>query len=526
MAKWNVKNEKLNHQNLVESIYRSRGIHDFRHLFELDERNFYDPYQLKDMQKVVDRIMDAIKKKQKILIYGDYDVDGITSTFLMYKTIKDLGGRVFYDIPNRFVDGYGLTHSKTFDIINDDFHLVITVDNGIKSVHEVDTLMSNGVDVIVTDHHESDGNLPNAYAIIHTSLSDYPFKSLAGVGVAFKVAQALIGDDALELSDLAALGTIADMMPLVDENRAIVNIGLKQVSKSTNVGIRKLAEFLNISQVSVADVQFKIAPRINACGRMKSAKLAMELLLSETEHIALKNIHEIEETNNKRKLLTKRLYDEAINQVDNDAPSIIIHSPKMHEGVLGIVASRLANEYSKVAVVLKEDEYTYKGSIRSYNGVDVIYILRKLKDILLRFGGHQNAAGLEFIKEHLDEFKTRFNELMPTATYEDIIEAEGVINIEQLPVQQIVELERFDLKDAVFIFPDIPVTRKYLIKGLHTKLVINSETEAIFFNNKSLYYKLEKEPFVSLLGRLDINSFRGNVKKQIMIDDYSFKYEK
>ena len=336
----------------------------------------------------------------------------------------------------------------------------------------------------------------------------------------------MIGDDALELSDLAALGTIADMMPLVDENRAIVNIGLKQVSKSTNVGIRKLAEFLGISQVSVADVQFKIAPRINACGRMKSAKLAMELLLSETEQIAVKNIEEIEETNNKRKLLTKRLYDEALTQIDNDAPSIIIHSPKMHEGVLGIVASRLANEYSKVAVVLKEDDYTYKGSIRSYNGVDVIYILRKLKDMLLRFGGHQNAAGLEFVKEHLSDFKKRFNDLMPTATYEDVTEAEGIIQVEKLPVQQIVELERFDLKDAVFVFPNIPVTRKYLIKGLHTKLVIDNETEAIFFNNKSLYYKLENKTYVSLLGRLDINTFRGRTKKQIMIDDYSFTYEK
>ncbi len=520
MYKWKIRNENLNQNTLVKDIYRARGVNDYQKLFNLDERNLNDPYQFKDMQKTVDRIMDAIKEEEKILIYGDYDVDGITSTFILYKTLKDLGANIYYDIPNRFVDGYGLTYSKTYEIINDDFDLVITVDNGIKSTFEAKVLKENGVDLIITDHHEQEGDLPDAYTIIHTALSDYPFKPLAGVGVAFKLSQALIGDDALIYIDIVALGTIADMMPLVDENRAIVNLGLKKMISSENLGIAKLISFLNLTRPSVADIQFKIAPRLNACGRMKSAKIAVELLLSTDPKIALRYLEEIEEINNKRKKLTKVLFNEALSQLNEKDPSIIIHSPIMHEGVLGIIASRLANEYSKVSVVLKEEEFTFKGSIRSYGSVDVIYVLREIKDLLVRYGGHQNAAGLEFKKENFAEFKHRFNELIPKAKREDLTIAEGVIDINSLAIKQINELDHYDLKDSLFVFPNISPTSKYLIKGEHSKLLINHSTEAIFFNNKNLHSKITKTTRVNLLGRLDTNTFRGQTKKQILIEDF------
>jgi len=523
MYKWKIRNQQLDVSRLVEDIYRARGIEDYLLLFNLNEKSFYDPYLLNDMQKTVDRIMKAIKNKEKILVYGDYDVDGITSTFIVYDTLKNLGANVSFDIPNRFVDGYGLTYSKTFDIINEDYKLVITVDNGIKSIEEVKYFKENNVDIIITDHHEKEGELPDAFAIIHTSLSDYPFKPLAGVGVAFKLSQALIGDDALEYSDIAALGTIADMMPLYDENRAIVNVGLKKMNNSSNIGLRSLISFLELTVPSVADVQYKIGPRINACGRMKSAMLGVHLFQSETSADAVKLLSEIEDTNNKRKKLTKDLYIEAVNMVDHTKPSIIVHSPKMHEGVIGIVASRLANEYSKVSVVLKEDDFTFKGSIRSYNGVDVIYILNELKDLLIRHGGHQNAAGLEFVKENLNEFKKRFNELIPNAVRDDIVVAEGVVDINKLSVEQIMDLDKYDLRDSLFVFEDVYPENRYLIKGEHTKLILNSTTEAIFFNNKNLYSKLYNNQSVSLLGRLDVNYFRGRYKKQIIIDDYYIK---
>jgi single-stranded-DNA-specific exonuclease len=386
--KWKIKNPNIDQSNLVEEIYKQRGVQDYKALFALNENDFLDPYLLNDMQKVVDRIMDAIEQKQKILVYGDYDVDGITSTFIIYHTLKKLGANIDYDIPNRFIDGYGLSMSKAFDIINEEFDLVITVDNGIKSIDEAKIFKENHVDLIITDHHEKEEILPLAYAIIHTDLSDYPFKPLAGVGVAFKLSQALIGEDALEYADLAALGTIADMMPLIEENRAIVNVGLKKMKQSRNVGLRNLLSFLDITKPSVSDIQFKVAPRINACGRMKSAKLAMQLLDSQTTYDAIKIIGVIEEINNNRKNLTKVLYNEAVSQINHSEKAIIVHSPKMHEGVLGIVASRLANEFSKVSVVLKEDEFTYKGSIRSYNGVDLIYVLEQCKNMLIRYGGH------------------------------------------------------------------------------------------------------------------------------------------
>ncbi len=520
MYKWKIKNEHLDQTRLVEDIYRSRGVSDYQILFSLNERDLNDPYLLKDMQKSVDRIMKAVKLKEKILIYGDYDVDGITSTYILYKTLKDLGGNIYYDIPNRFVDGYGLSYSKTYDIINEEFNLVITVDNGIKSIFEAKVLKDNGVDLIITDHHEYEGELPCAYSIIHTALSEYPFKPLAGVGVAFKLAQALIGDDALEYVDIVALGTIADMMPLVEENRAIVNLGLKKMIASENLGLAKLISFLDLKYPSVADIQFKIAPRLNACGRMKSAKIAVKLLLSKDNHTALQYLEEIEEINNKRKNLTKVLFNEALSQLNDSEPSIIIHSPIMHEGVLGIIASRLANEYSKVSVVLKEEEFTFKGSIRSYSSVDVIYVLREIKDLLVRYGGHQNAAGLEFKKENFNEFKRRFNELIPTAKREEYTVAEGVINIHKLDIKQIFDLERYDLKDSLFIFDEIVPESKYLIKGEHTKIMINSSTEAIFFNNKNLHRKINRSSSITLLGRLDVNTFRGRSKKQILIEDF------
>ena len=517
---WKLKNESLDQTKLVEEIYKERGIVNYQELFDLDEENLYDPYLINDMQKAVDRILHAIKQKQRILVYGDYDVDGITSTYVLYKTIQKLGGHVDYDIPNRFIDGYGLSVSKAFEIINDDYQLVLTVDNGIKSVEEAKIFKDNKVDFIITDHHEQEDQLPDAYAIIHTSLSEYPFKPLAGVGVAFKLVQALIGDEALEYIDIVAIGTIADMMPLLDENRAIVNIGLKKLAASTNIGLNKLIDYLDIFSPSVGDIQYKVAPRINSCGRMKSAKIAVELLDSENSKEALKHITEIEENNNRRKTLTKNLYQEALNILDPNHPSIIIHSPKMHEGVIGIVASRLANDYGKVSVVLKEEEYTYKGSIRSYNGVDVISVLGELKDILIRHGGHTNAAGLDFKREHLEAFKTRFNELLPKAKKLESSLAEGRIDIYKLPVEQIVELEQYDLKDALFVFENLIPKSKYLIKGEHTKLIFNNEIEAIFFSNKALYQKSRAKQPVSLLGRLDINTYMGKTKKQILIDDY------
>ncbi|AIO19021.1 Single-stranded-DNA-specific exonuclease RecJ [Candidatus Izimaplasma bacterium HR1] len=524
MYKWKIRNNSLDQTNLVEEVYKARGIENYQELFSLDEKAFLDPYLINDMDKAVDRIMKAIKNKEKILVYGDYDVDGITATFVVYDTLKNLGANINYDIPNRFVDGYGLSYSKTFDIINEGYNLVITVDNGIKSIDEVKYFKENNIDIIITDHHEKEGVLPDAYAILHTSLSKkYTFKPLAGVGVAFKLSQALIGEEALEYTDIVALGTIADMMPLEGENRAIVNVGLSKLRNSSNVGARSLVSFLDIINPSVADVQYKIAPRINACGRMKSAKLAVRLFQSENSAVAVQILSEIEETNNKRKQLTKDLYSESLSTVNHNQPSIIIHSPKMHEGVIGIVASRLANEYSKVTVVLKEDEFTFKGSIRSYNGVDVIYILNELKDLLIRHGGHQNAAGLEFVKENLNEFKTRFNELIPDAIRDDIVIAEGIIDIHKLTIEQIIELDKYDLKDTLFVFEDIYPENRYLIKGEHTKLILNGGSEALFFNNKNLYSKLYNKNTVTLLGRLDVNYFRGKYKKQIIIDDYYIK---
>ena len=253
---------------------------------------------------------------------------------------------------------------------------------------------------------------------------------------------------------------------------------------------------------------------------MGNAALAVSLLEAGNSLRAIQLIQEMEEINTKRRKLTERLYEEALFLMNNTESSIIVHSPKMHEGVVGIVASRLASEFGKVAVVLKEDEFTFHGSARSYNGVDVLQLLRSVDDLLVRFGGHQSAAGLELKIEDFKAFQTRFNALIPKANIVNEPIAEGIIDINKLTMEQIQDLEHYDLKDCRFVFPKLRFDNRYLIKGEHTKLIIAPDIEAIFFNNKTLYTKLNRPIKVSFLGRLDVSLYRGRRKKQIIIDDY------
>ncbi|MFK5882988.1 MAG: single-stranded-DNA-specific exonuclease RecJ [Candidatus Izemoplasma sp.] len=520
MRNWEIKNKDFKNNNIVDQIYKQKGINDFHKLFDLNENNLHDPFLLKDMTKAVDRIKQAIAHNEKILIYGDYDVDGITSTYILYKTLLDLNADAYFHIPSRFYDGYGLNDSKTLSIIEDNIKLVITVDNGIKSFNEAKTFKEHGIDLIITDHHEIDKTLPDAFAIIHTNLSDYPFKPLAGVGVAYKLVEALIGVEAYKYLDAVALGTIADMMPLIEENRAIVNVGLERLKTTKNIGLKKLIEFLDITMPSVSDVQFKIAPRINACGRMKSADIAVNLFMAKTSEEAVKLISTIENINNERKILSNRLYEESLNLLDEKSHTIVIKSKSFHEGILGIVSSKLANETNKVSVVFKEEELTLKGSIRNYGEVDLINVLNQISDILIRFGGHQNAAGLEIKVEDFDEFRRRFNDLIPKDIRPKKLFAEGIVNIHTLNINEIVDLDQYDLKDALFVFENLYIKSKYLIKNLHSKLTLSNNVEAIMFNNSKLNSDLLLSNKISLIGKLDTNFYRGITKKIILIDDY------
>lgn len=520
MENWKVKNKELNQKNLVEQIYLQRGINNYIELFNLGVSDLHDPFKMHDMQKVVDRLKKAIDLEEKILVYGDYDVDGITATYIMYKTLQDLGALVYYQIPSRFDNGYGLSEEKALEIINDDFEVVITVDNGIKSHLEADLFLKNQVDLIITDHHEREVNLPKAFAIVHTELSDYPFKPLAGVGVAFKLSQALIGEKALELVDIASLGTIADMMPLIDENRAIVNLGLSKLAKTKNIGLKKLIQFLNLTLPSISDVQFKIAPRLNACGRMESAHLAVELLLSESEREANQILKKIEDLNNTRKKITSYLHELSNSKIDKTSHANIVSSKEMHEGIIGIVASKIANQTNKVTVVLKETKTTFKGSIRSYQNFDLIEALKKLSPYLIKFGGHQNAAGLEMKKENYEAFKKGFLDLVPKNFTKKDMHAEGYIDIYNLDIQEIINLDQYDLKDSLFIFENCEIKNRYLLSDSHSKIVLSNNIEAIAFNNKKLFFDTALASKITFLGRLDVNFYRNFPKKIILIDDY------
>jgi single-stranded-DNA-specific exonuclease len=399
--------------------------------------NLLDPFALLDMEKGVDRVIRALRNREKIMIFGDYDVDGITSTSLLFLTLNKLGGEVTYYLPNRLTEGYGLSEEGIQEAQRRGVTLIITVDCGITAVEEISFAKTNGIDTIVTDHHEPKEVLPDACAIINPKVAKdhYQGGELSGVGVAFKLAQAIyrrLAQDETELEehlDLVALGTTADIVPLVGENRILTKFGMAQIARTNKPGLKSLIFVSGIlgQRIGTGQVVFILAPRINAVGRLGDADLAIKLLTTRDESKAAEMARVLDEENRRRKDIDETTLREALEMIETDVDltndkAIVLASAGWHQGVIGIVASRLVERYHRPTVMIAIDGEEGKGSARSIRGFDLYEAIIECEEHLIRYGGHKYAAGLSISPEKIGPFRKKFKEVSDERlTPEDLI---------------------------------------------------------------------------------------------------------
>lgn len=395
-----------------------KNIEDAKRFLTADLSGLHDPFLFKNMDKVVNRILQAKAKKERILVFGDYDVDGVTSSAVLNKILMKMSVDVIHHIPHRLIDGYGLNHEIARFAKDNNVSLLITVDCGITAVKEIESINDLGIDVIVIDHHEPGLQpLPNAFAIINPKQEGchYPFKELAAVGLAFKLSQALTGKIDEELLHLTCLGTVSDVAPLVDENRIIVKAGLETLSRTKNKGLFALLSIGKIvgKKLTPYHIGFIIGPRINAAGRMNSAHTSLDLFLSESKEEAIRFAQELDQFNIDRQKMQREVVAEAMEIVEGlkDDKVIVLSKEGWHKGVLGIVASRLTDKYYKPAIVISVKDGIGTASARSISGFHIHDALAKCGQCLEEFGGHEGAAGLTILEKNIDPFRSMINKL-------------------------------------------------------------------------------------------------------------------
>jgi len=389
-------------------------------------KELHDPFLMKDMDKATERLATAIRQGQKILIYGDYDVDGTTATSILYLFLKDFGVDVDYYIPHRFKEGYGINPAGIKHAIETNVDLIISVDCGITAVKEAEVAREHGIDLIICDHHNVGDQIPNAVAVLDPKRPDcsYPFDGLSGAGVGFKLVQGttqvlgLSPKVPLKLLDLVAISTASDIVPVVGENRILMREGLKIINRNPRRGIRALLDLIHMQPgtINTSSIVFSIGPRINAAGRMGDANKAVKLLIADTPAEAKARAHELESINIKRREKDSQTMEEALIKVDNEynletISSMVLHDAHWHLGVIGIVASRLVDAYSRPTIMLSTVDGMLKGSARSIKGFNIYDAIKECEDLLEQFGGHEFAAGLTMKRENLEEFRRRIDKI-------------------------------------------------------------------------------------------------------------------
>lgn len=543
--------EKYNLNKVIGKIIVNRHVvndEDVRIFITPTRDDFHDPFLFKGMNVAVERIIKAINNKEKILIYGDYDVDGITSTTVLKKYLMDRGISVDTYIPNRLHEGYGL-NKKAIDTIKErNIDLIITVDCGISAIEEVDYAVNLGMDVIVTDHHEVGEKLPNALAVIDAKRKDntYPFRSLAGVGVVFKLIQALSikleikPEEYLKYLDLVCVGTISDIVPLEGENRTIAKLGLMLIKVTRNLGLRELIKSSGYKEIDSNTISFGVAPRINACGRMGHEEEALKLFLAEDLESATKITKELNEYNTLRQSTEKAIYEEAVQEIDrnhlDEKNSIVLGGKGWHHGVIGIVSSKVTDKYYKPSILLSFEDNIAKGSGRSVPGFDLYEGLAKCEDLLEKYGGHSMAVGLTLKKENLENFKERFEqiakeknikELVPIIYIDDELKLKD-INMDLVKSISILEPFGEANKVPLFLIRNLKIDSiRALSEGRHLKLTLRDESFVINAIGFELGYLAEEYRIgdrIDVVGTLEINSFNGFSSIQINMKDIRKSY--
>ncbi len=553
--KWQIyeeEQEKINkisiqyHINkLLASILVNRNIEEdkIEAFLNPTRKSFHDPFLMPDMKKAVDRILKAMQNKEKIIIYGDYDVDGITSITVLKSFLEDRGVHVDSYIPNRLEEGYGLNKPAIEKIAENKYQLMITVDCGISGIEEIEYANSLGIETIVTDHHEVGDSLPNAIAIVDAKRKDneYPCRDLAGVGVVFKLIQAIgikLGleeKEYLKYLDIVCIGTISDIVPLVDENRAIAKLGLLLVRQTKNLGLQSLLMSSGYKNIDSTTISFGVAPRINACGRMGHADEALNLFLSKDIYEVNELTKKLNEYNKIRQETEKNIYEDAVKQIEqnklNEKNAIIVSGENWHHGVIGIVSSKITDLYFKPSILLCNEGEFSKGSGRSIPGFDLHQALMQCQDTIDRFGGHAMAIGITIKTDKFQEFAEEFENVAKEAKIDEIIPIINIdakielneINKEMVESLKLLEPYGEGNKMPIFAFRNLKIDSiRALSEGKHIKLTLkdnNNIINAIGFNLGKIAEDYRIGDKIDVVGTLEINSFNGVDSLQINIKD-------
>lgn len=537
--------DKFNLNKLLASILVNRRITDD----EIDvylkptRNNFHNPFLMPDMEIAVERIIRAIDSNEKIIIFGDYDVDGITSITVLKSFLEERGISVGQYIPNRLEEGYGLNKPAIDQIVKDNYDLMITVDCGISGIEEIDYANSLGLETIVTDHHEVGDSLPKALAVVDAKRKDnqYPCRDLAGVGVVFKLIQALgikLGLDEkeyLKFLDIVCVGTISDIVPLVDENRVIAKLGLMLVEQTRNMGLKSLLISSGYKNIDSNTISFGVAPRINACGRMGHADEALKLFLSKDIYEVNELTKRLNDYNKLRQDKEKAIYNDALKQIEekklDEKNAIIVGGENWHHGVIGIVSSKITELYFKPSILLCYEDDLAKGSGRSIPGFDLHEALMKCQDTIDRFGGHAMAIGITIKRDMFDKFSEKFEKIAKEAKTEEIIPVINIdakINLNEISKETVRDLRQLEPfgegnKTPIFVFKNLKIDSiRSLSEGKHIKMTLkdgNVIVNAIGFNLGHLADEYKIGDKLDVAGTLEINTFNGVENLQINIKD-------
>ena len=526
--------KKHNISELLTKILVNRGITDDKEIdtFLNPTRNdFYDPYLMPDMDKAVERIIKAINNQEKVMIYGDYDVDGITSITVLKKFLEERGLKTGHYIPNRLEEGYGLNENAIRSIAEQKYTLMITVDCGISGIEEVELANQLGIETIITDHHEQSESLPNAYAIINAKRKDsqYPFRGLAGCGAVFKLIQAIslrLGleeKEFLKYLDIVCVGTISDIVPLVDENRVIAKLGLKLVAQTRNIGLRELILQSGYKKIDSNTISFGVAPRINACGRMGYQEEALDLFLTNNIEEARKITARLNSYNLERQTKEKDIFEQAIKELEKEdiekLNTIVLSGDNWHHGVIGIVASKLTEKFYKPTILICFEDNIGKGSGRSLPGFDLHEALVESSAYLEKYGGHEMAVGLSLKKEKYNDFKSAFEEMAKSKNIQQIIpviKIDSIITAKDVNKKTIQDLEMLEPfgeknKNPIFVYKNLKIDSiRALSEGKHLKLTLKDDNlliNAIRFNLGYLSEEYLIGDKIDIAGNLEINKY-------------------
>ena len=538
---------------LIEVLLK-RGItsvEDAKRFLNPSLDDLHDPFLMPDMEKAIKRIESALGNKERILVYGDYDVDGTTAVSLVYKFLRKITNNIDYYIPDRKDEGYGISIQGIDYALSTDVKLIISLDCGIKAVDKVAYAKEKGIDFIICDHHMPGEVLPDAVAVVDAKRSDsiYPYNELSGCGVGFKLVHAFSIRNGFEFSeiehllDLVAVSIAADIVPITGENRVLMHYGLKQLNSNPSYGLRGIIEICGLSKkpISVNDIAFKIGPRINASGRMMNGKEAVELMLSTDMPQARFKALDIDKYNEDRRELDKRITDEAFEYVDSilkekDYKSLVVYNEEWHKGIIGIVASRITEKYYRPAVILTKSGDMISGSARSVNNFDVYKAIESCKDLLENFGGHTYAAGLTLKEENFPEFKRRFESIsfkeINSKTMRPQILVDAIIKFDRINNKFVQDLALFspfgpDNENPLFVSENVLDSggSKLVGRGFHhIKLEVVDETidtpmQAIAFSSDTHFKKIKEKQPISICYTIEENRHGAKSFTQLMIKD-------